>query len=97
MITVEVHSIDLQTINYKNKKGEPAQMFKQEAYVHLIDRQGKKKPYPEKTTISVPVNASGHPVPYAPGQYLLHPSSFYLDRFGGLSVAPVLSPAKSTS
>lgn len=96
MIKVEIHSAELQTINYTSKRnGQPAQMFKQEAYVHLMDRQGKAKPYPEKTSLPVPLDQNGRPQAYAAGVYQLHPSSFYLDRFGGLSVAPVLSPVRS--
>jgi len=95
MITVEIHSAELQTIPYVNKRNQPAKLYKQEAYVHLVDRQGKKKPYPEKTSISVPIDNQGNPVAYAAGTYILHPASFYLDRFGGLSVAPVLHAAKA--
>lgn len=94
MIKIEIHSADLQTINYTNKRGQPATMYKQEAYVHLMDRQGKQKPYPEKTTLTVPNDEQGRPKAYPAGVYQLHPSSFYLDRFGGLSVAPVLSVIK---
>lgn len=98
MIKVEIHSADVQTINYLSKRdGKPATMFKQEAYVSLLDRQGKQKPYPEKTTLNVPTDQNGHPKPYAVGVYQLHPSSFYLDRFGGLSVAPVLVPVKASA
>lgn len=93
MIKIEIHSSDVQTINYTSKKGAPATMYKQEAYAHLLDRHGKQKPYPEKTSVTCPVDQNGHPKPYMPGTYQLHPSSFYIDRFGGLSVAPVLVPA----
>lgn len=97
MITYEFHSgAEVRTINYTDKAGKPATMYKQEAYVQLVDKQGHKRPYPEKTTVSLPTDQKGQPQPYAPGLYLLHPSSFYLDRFGGLSVAPKLTPAKAS-
>lgn len=92
MIKIEIHSSDVRTINYV-KNGKPGTLYKQEAYASLMDRQGKAKPYPEKTEISVPLDQNGHPKAYMPGVYQLHPSSFYLDRFGGLSVAPVLVAA----
>lgn len=98
MIKIEIHSAELQTINYVSKRdGKPGTMHKQEAYVYLLDRQGKQKPYPEKTSLPVPTSDHGHPKPYAVGTYHLHPSSFYLDRFGAISVAPVLVPAKANA
>lgn len=95
MLKIEIHSNEVQTINYTSKAGKPATLYKQEAYVSLLDRQGKQKPYPEKTSITCPTDQNGHPKPYMPGVYSLHPSSFYLDRFGSLNVAPVLVTAKA--
>lgn len=96
MIKIEIHSTDLETINYTDKRGRPATMYKQTAYVHLTDRQGKAKPYPEKTSFTVQPGQNGQPQAYPAGAYLLHPSSFYLDRFGSISVAPVLQAAKAS-
>jgi hypothetical protein len=97
MITFEFHSgSEVRTINYTDKGGKPATMFKQEGYVQLLDKNGSKKPYPEKTTVNLTTDNKGQPQPYAPGLYILHPSSFYLDRFGNVTVAPRLVPAKSS-
>lgn len=97
MITFEFHSgAEVRTINYTDKGGKPATMHKQEAYVQLIDKQGHKKPYPEKTSVTLSVNDKGQPQAYAPGLYHLHPSSFYLDRFGNVTVAPRLVAAKAS-
>lgn len=96
MIKIEIHTSELQTFNYISKRDQkPGTIHKQEAYVYLLDRQGKQKPYPEKTSLNVPTDQNGHPKAYPAGVYQLHPSSFYLDRFGSISVAPVLAPLPS--
>jgi len=96
MIAFEFHTGgEVRTINYTTKAGKPATMHKQECYVQLMDAQGKKKPYPEKTSVSLQTDEHGRPIVYQPGVYTLHPSSFYLDRFGALTVAPRLVPAKA--
>lgn len=48
-------------------------------------------PYPEKGVIQ-----SDESTPdYAPGLYDVLPSSFYVDRWGSLSVSPRLAPVKA--
>ena len=76
------------------KDGRSGTIHKQECYVQLLDKSGKPKPHPEKTTINLEIDDRGNPKPYAPGVYELHPASFYLDKFGGLAVAPRLVLSK---
>lgn len=77
-----------------SKDGRSGTLYKQECYVHLLDRKGTPKPHPERTEITLDTDDRGQPKPFAPGVYTLHPASFYLDRFGGLAVAPKLALAK---
>lgn len=93
MIVIEVHAnSQVKVINYTDKKGNPSTMSKQDAYVHLTDINGNPKPYPEAVSLSLPKSLDGRPRPYAPGRYTLHASSFYLDKYQSLVVAPKLLP-----
>lgn len=53
----------------------------------LLFRAGET--YPDKIDVVVPDGMR----PYGPGDYVLHPSSFQVDRFGSMTVRPVLMPA----
>lgn len=72
--------------------GKPYNMDFQMAYIHLFGRDGKALPFPEKFELILDKNDQGQPLVYAPGEYLLHPASLYLDRTGNLAVAPRLAP-----
>lgn len=94
MIKFEFYTgADVRTVNWA-KNGRSGQIHKQECYVHLLDKNGKPKPHPEKTSVNLEVNEHGVPKPYSPGVYELHPASLYLDKFGGLAVAPRLIQSK---
>lgn len=94
MIKFEFYTgADVRAVNWA-KNGRSGTIHKQECYVHLLDRQGKAKPHPEKTSVNLEVDEMGRPIVYAPGVYQLHPASLYLDKFGGLAVAPKLVPVK---
>lgn len=54
----------------------------------LLFRPGEQ--YPDKIEVVVPEGQA----PYAPGDYVLHPSSFGVDRFGAVSLRVVLMPAQ---
>jgi len=70
--------------------GKPYNLFFQTVYFHLTDKAGNPQPFPEKTEIILDKDEVGNPKVYAPGKYLLHPSSLYIDRSGSLAVAPRL-------
>jgi hypothetical protein len=68
---------------------KPYHLRFQTAYAHTVDRDGNKPPYPEKFEVMLESDAA----PYQPGEYLLHPSSLYIDRDGRLAVSARLAPA----
>ena len=71
--------------------GKPFSMTFQEAWFFLYSRDGSLDPYPTKTEIILPDGKGDSPsLPYQVGEYLLHPSSFYIDRKGDFAVAPRL-------
>jgi len=83
-IIIEVTSTEVKTRSGTSQKtGKPYSINEQEAYVHKMGQ-----PYPEKISI---VLQDGNGA-YNPGNYDLHPSSYFVDRFGQLSVRPVLCP-----
>lgn len=91
MIKVQVTSTDVRRMTGNAKAtGKPYDMSFQEAWFFLTDREGRPDPYPTKVEIALPKDKDGAALFYAPGNYQLHPSSIYVDRNGGLSVAPRL-------
>tara|TARA_B100001146_G_C16069620_1_gene385845 strand:- start:468 stop:743 length:276 start_codon:yes stop_codon:yes gene_type:complete len=63
------------------RTGQPYSIREQNGYMHK-----KGTPYPEKIKITLGDNDA----PYQPGNYTLHPESFFVDRFGSLAVRPKL-------
>lgn len=88
MLKVTVASSALDHISGLSKtSGKPYSMFKQTVYFHTVDKDGVEQLYPEKGNVLVEKDAAGNGLAYPPGIYYLHPSSFRLDRNGGLEVA----------
>jgi hypothetical protein len=72
--------------------GKAYNMDFQTVYLHTVGRDGKVAPFPEKVEIILDRNEQGQPLPYAPGEYQLHPSSVYVGRDGNPAVALRLAP-----
>lgn len=86
MIRIEIESQAIQTRSgVSSKTGKPYTIREQSA---LLFREGEK--YPER----IKLNLDDGVTPYAPGHYILHDSSFSVNRYDGLQVRPVLSPLK---
>jgi hypothetical protein len=73
--------------------GKPYDMSFQDAWMYLSDRDGNPDPHPTKVEINLPKDKDGAALFYSVGDYLLHPSSIYVDGKGRLSVAPRLAKA----
>jgi hypothetical protein len=96
MLRVSVTSDTLREQKGTSKTtGKPYNMVFQTVWVHTLDRNGVKNPYPEKTEIILERAEDGAAVYYRPGEYQLAPSSFYIDRQGNLAVAPRLVAIKA--
>lgn len=91
MIQVSVTSTEVRNQSGNAKaSGKPYSLNFQTAYVHTYDRTGKKNPYPEKVEIILEKDKDGAALFYPEGEYILAPSSLYVDRSGNLAVAPRL-------
>lgn len=94
MIKVTVSSIAVRRMTGNSKTtGKPYDMAFQDVWMHLLDREGNPDPFPTKVEINLPKDKDGAALFYATGDYLLHPSSIYVDGKGRLSVAPKLAKA----
>lgn len=75
--------------------GKPYHMFFQDAYAYTMDRDGVLAPFPEKVELNLDRDERTQlPEVYQPGDYTLHPSSFYLDREGRPAISLRLTPIK---
>lgn len=70
--------------------GKPYHLRIQTAYVHTVDAQGNKPPYPEKFELMLDADQAPYPV----GEYTLGDSSVYVDREGRLAVSAHLVTAR---
>lgn len=78
MIKIEITG-NQRTVNLKDGRSFPVQ----EAYAVLPNAK-----YPSRCEIAPPKGAQ----PYSAGIYTLSPDSFYVDRFGSLTLSPKLLP-----
>ena len=93
MIRATVYSVETRENSGTAKlTGKPYFMVMQNAYVHLFDKKGNAEPVPTKIELILDLDPqSKMPKVYPVGEYELHPSSFYMGRFG-LEVSPRLTP-----
>ena len=93
MLKVTVTKTDVRNQSGNAKAtGKPYSLNFQEVYVHTYDRTGSPNPYPEKVEIILEKDKDGAALYHPPGEYMLAPSSVYVDRSGNLAVSPRLIP-----
>lgn len=82
-VVIEITSTHVDVRNGTSQRtGKPYSIYEQQAYMHTGE------PYP----VRIKINLESGQNAYQPGNYDLHPSSFFADRFGSMSVRPVLVP-----
>jgi Helix-destabilising protein len=96
MIKVVITSSDIRIMEGIAKvSGKPYKMAVQTAYFHTLGKDGKPLPFPERAELVLDAQADGsfkgHPV----GNYVLHPSSVYVNRAGSLALSPRLAPVSA--
>ncbi len=94
MLKVQIAKPDIRVQAYTDKKGLPAKLAFQEAWLFTVDEAGKPDPYPSKVEFIPPRDEHGNTVPYSVGDYQLHPSAVYIDRNGRLAAQMRLTPLK---
>lgn len=96
MLNVTIASSEVRNMQGIAKASQkPYNLFFQTAYFHTMDKNGKPFPFPEKVEIILDKDEVGNPKSYAPGDYILHPASVYVDQNGKLAVAPKLVARQS--
>lgn len=70
------------------KTGKPYTIREQEAYAVTVGRDGQANKYPQL----IRINLGDNQPPYLPGNYVVAPESFFVDRFNGLSLGLILRP-----
>lgn len=89
MIKIEVTSAEVRTKSGTSARtGKPYNIREQDAYAYTVGRDGQPQKYPQKIVI----NLGDDQAPYPLGMYQPAAESFYVDRFGGLSLGLVLKP-----
>jgi hypothetical protein len=96
MIKVTITSAETRQMKGVGKTSQkPYNLHFQTVWAHTLAKDGKPNPFPEKVEIILDKREDETPIVYAPGEYVLHPASIYVDRQGNFGVAPKLVPAKS--
>ncbi|MCK9283976.1 MAG: G5P family DNA-binding protein [Rhodocyclaceae bacterium] len=91
-IKIEVKSVEIAVKNGTSARtGKPYSIREQEAWAYTTDRKGNPHPYPQRIRLNLEDDAPA----YSVGFYTLSPGSFYVDRFNGLALGPVLTPIAS--
>lgn len=102
MIKVEIKSTDVNPREITAKSGPNAgktmTFYEQDGYAFTSDDNGNPRPYPQRITLNIDVERNQQP--YAPGMYVVCPSSAFVDRFnnlqlGRLKLRPVTQPVQS--
>lgn len=88
MLKITIVSDTLRSQAYTNKKGLPAKLFFQTAYLHTVGLDGKPNYAPEKFEFIAERSEQGDPIAVALGDYTLHPSAIQLSREGRIEVVP---------
>lgn len=86
IIKVEVSTMKVEERSGTGKSGKPYHMRMQEAFLHVLDKDGKPQKYPVR--FELPLNTDQPP--YAQGDYTLDAASFSVGDFGRVEVRPVL-------
>lgn len=89
MIKIEIKSSEVQVRSGTNKNG-PWKITAQEAWAHLLERNGSPSPYPQKISLNLEEGTAPYPV----GIYGLADQSLYVGDFGRLMLGrPILVQA----
>ena len=87
MLRVEIKDTTVRERQGNNERGA-WRSREQDAYVYTYNDAGALNPYPEKITIRLNVGQGNTPdqPPYALGNYMIHPSCFYVGQYSSLQL-----------
>lgn len=91
MIVMEVESAKVTERTGVRDNGQPWKIRNQTMYASLYDvESGALKRYPTE----IKIRLAEDKLPYAPGYYMLSPTSVFSDRYDSLALDPQLVPAE---
>lgn len=83
---IEVKSEELKLVSGKSQRsGKEYSFHTQQAYAHITG-----KPYPVEMKLTIDKGCSAFPI----GNYTLREDSFYIDKYGNLTLSPKLASVK---
>lgn len=98
MIKVSIHSTEVRHMSGNSKtSGKPYALAFQDGYFHTIGKDGKPAPYPQKVEFMLEKGQDGAALFWPVGDYILDPSSVYVDRNGRLAVSVRLKSASKAT
>ena len=93
MLKITITSTAIQTKSgISPRTNKPYEIREQAAWIHLLGEDGKAHPYPTQIMLMMDKNH----LPYAIGDYILHPSSIQSGSFGSLRIKPFLVPVQQS-
>lgn len=90
---IEVKSTAVAERKGVSDAGRPWSIREQQAYAHVLDRDGKPEEYPQKITLRLDEGDQAYPA----GEYTLADASFYVGQYGRLTVGTVKLQALAKS
>jgi len=93
--------VEIASTETYQRQGQKGPYWKQAAYLHTLDRDGKPNRYPERCLIMLPKDTQGQPVPYKVGVYSLAPNSIRIGKYsdieiGFVNLVPVQAAQKAS-
>lgn len=83
MLKIQVETMVVAAKNGTSAKtGKPYSIREQEAWMFGYDREGKPHPHPQRIRLTLDDDQK----PYEIGEYILDPSSIYVDRFNQIAI-----------
>lgn len=94
MLKVEVSTTMVDVKNGTSAKtGKPYSIREQEAWAYCYDKEGKPYPHPSKIRVTLDDDQQAYPL----GNYIIDPSSIYVDRFGQVAIRCKLRPSVASA
>jgi len=98
MMDFQMISVEIKSDAVESRNGKNGIYYKQTGYVPMMNIDGVADFYPSKIQFMVFKDDKGNPQPYPVGNYVVHPSSFRINKYGDLEIGFLrLHPVKNAT